>query len=98
MAAMLLLHQKCTQDIYEITFTCELHIAHSLQGISVRPFPGLVNSVPAVASLFCLNLPAAFLATWERPYRDSLYGERATATERVREGDGREKTPFLTEA
>ena len=69
-----------------------------VQGISVRPFPGLVNFVPAVAYLFCLNLLLSILATWERPYRDSLYGERATATERVREGDGREKTPFLTEA
>ena len=26
----------------------------------MRPFPGLVNSIPAVAYLFCLNLPAAF--------------------------------------
>ena len=32
----------------------------SSQGISIRPFPGLVNFVPAVAYLFCLNLPAAF--------------------------------------
>ena len=32
-----------------------------IQGISTRPFPGLVNFVPAVAYLFCLNLPAAFL-------------------------------------
>ena len=31
-----------------------------VQGISKRPFPGLVNFVPAVAYLFCLNLPAAF--------------------------------------
>ena len=31
-----------------------------LQEISIRPFPGLVNFVPAVAYLFCLNLPAAF--------------------------------------
>ena len=28
--------------------------------ISIRPFPGMVNFVPAVAYLFCLNLPAAF--------------------------------------
>ena len=26
----------------------------------MRPFPGLVNFVPALAYLFCLNLPAAF--------------------------------------
>ena len=32
-----------------------------IQGISLRPFPGLVNFVPAVAYQFCLNLPAAFL-------------------------------------
>ena len=35
-------------------------LSNSLQGISIRPFPGLVNYVPAVAHLFCLNLPAAF--------------------------------------
>ena len=32
----------------------------NVQGIYIRPFPGLVNVVPAVAYLFCLNLPAAF--------------------------------------
>ena len=31
-----------------------------LQGTSKRPFPGLVNFVPAVAYHFCLNLPEAF--------------------------------------
>ena len=31
-----------------------------LQGSAKRPLPGLVNFVPAVACLFCLNLPAAF--------------------------------------
>ena len=31
-----------------------------VQGISIRPFQDLVNFVPAVAYLFCLNLPAAF--------------------------------------
>ena len=31
-----------------------------VQGISKRPFPGLVNFVPAVAYHFYLNLPAAF--------------------------------------
>ena len=31
-----------------------------VQGISIGPFPGLVNFVPAVAYFFCLNLPAAF--------------------------------------
>ena len=31
-----------------------------VQGISIRPIPGLVNFDPAVAYLFCLNLPAAF--------------------------------------
>ena len=31
-----------------------------IQGISIRPFPGLVNFVLAVAYLFCLNMPAAF--------------------------------------
>ena len=31
-----------------------------IQGISMRPFPGLVHSVPAVAYLLCLNLSAAF--------------------------------------
>ena len=35
-----------------------------IHGISVRPFPGLVNFVPAVAHLFCLNLPAAFSQPW----------------------------------
>ena len=32
-----------------------------IQGISERPFPGLVNFVPAVAYYFFLNLSAAFL-------------------------------------
>ena len=31
-----------------------------IQKISIRPFPGLVNFVPAFAFLFCLNMPAAF--------------------------------------
>ena len=31
-----------------------------VQGSAKRPFPGLVNFVPAVAYHFCLNLPAAF--------------------------------------
>ena len=31
-----------------------------LQGSTKRPFPGVVNFVPAVAYHFCLNLPAAF--------------------------------------
>ena len=31
-----------------------------VQGISIKPFPNLVNFVPAVAYHFCLNLPAAF--------------------------------------
>ena len=31
-----------------------------VQGISKKPFPGWVNFVPALAHLFCLNLPAAF--------------------------------------
>ena len=31
-----------------------------LEGSAERPFPGLANSVPAVAYHFCLNLPAAF--------------------------------------
>ena len=30
-----------------------------LQGLTLRPFPGLVNFVPVVAYHFCLNLPAA---------------------------------------
>ena len=30
------------------------------KGISIRPFPGLVNFFPAVAYLICLNLSAAF--------------------------------------
>ena len=36
----------------------------SLQGIFIRPFQGLVNSVPAVANLFCLNLSAAISQPW----------------------------------
>ena len=32
----------------------------TIQGISMRPSPGLVNFAPAVAYLFCLNLPAEF--------------------------------------
>ena len=36
-----------------------LFLSH-VQGISVRPFPALVNFVPTVAYLFCLNLPTAF--------------------------------------
>ena len=32
-----------------------------IQGWTIRPSPGLVNFVPAVAYHFCLNLPAAFL-------------------------------------
>ena len=35
------------------------HGRESVQGISIRPFPGLVNCVPAVAYLLSLNLPAA---------------------------------------
>ena len=31
-----------------------------VQGSSIRWAQGLVNFVPAVAYLFCLNLPAAF--------------------------------------
>ena len=34
--------------------------ALKIQGIGLRPFPGLVNFVPAVAYIFCLNLLAAF--------------------------------------
>ena len=36
------------------------HEVSYVQGTSKRPFPGLVNFVPAVAYHFCLNLPAAF--------------------------------------
>ena len=32
----------------------------NLQGISKRPFPGLVNFILAVSYHFCLNLPAGF--------------------------------------
>ena len=47
---------------------CEIDISRgnchlvwrSLQGISMRPFPGLVKFVPPVAYPFCLNFPAAF--------------------------------------
>ena len=45
----------------------------TVQGISIRPFPGLENFVPAVAYHFCLNLPRSILATWEWPFIDSLY-------------------------
>ena len=31
-----------------------------LQGMCIRPFPGLVNFAPAVACFLCLNLPATF--------------------------------------
>ena len=31
-----------------------------IQGLTIRPFPGLVNIVSAIAYHFCLNLPAAF--------------------------------------
>ena len=31
-----------------------------VEGLTIRPFPGLENFVPAVAYHFCLNLPAAF--------------------------------------
>ena len=34
--------------------------SYEVQGTSKRPFPGFVNSVPAVAYHFCLNLPEAF--------------------------------------
>ena len=42
-----------------------LQLVHStarfeVQGTSKRPFPGLVNFVPAIAYHFCLNLPGAF--------------------------------------
>ena len=44
--------------------TLNLRTPHFLvkhvQPISIRPFPGLVNSVPAVAYHFWLNLPATF--------------------------------------
>ena len=43
-----------------------------IQGLTIRPFPGLVNFVHAIAYHFCLNLPAAFFATWERPYSQAL--------------------------
>ena len=32
----------------------------NLQGSTMRPFPGLVNFVPAVFYHFCFNLPGAF--------------------------------------
>ena len=38
-------------------------IRRSLQGWTIRPFPGLVSLVPAVAYHFCLNLPAVFSQT-----------------------------------
>ena len=31
-----------------------------VQGSTIRSFLGLVNFVPAIAYLFCLNLPASF--------------------------------------
>ena len=37
----------------------DIEVIH-LQGISISPFPGLVNFVPAVSYPFYLNLPAAF--------------------------------------
>ena len=37
-----------------------------IQGWTIRPSPGLVNFVPAVAYHFCLNLPAAFLQPGSR--------------------------------
>ena len=37
---------------------------HGVQGISIRPIPVLVNLLPAVAYLFCLNLSAAFSQSW----------------------------------
>ena len=36
------------------------HTYCAIQGFSIRPFPDLVNFVPAVAYFFCLNLNAAF--------------------------------------
>ena len=37
-----------------------IHSSPNLQSSSIRWAPGLVKFVPAVAYLFCLNLPAAF--------------------------------------
>ena len=49
------------KDVLRIAITISISITvAAIQGISVRLFPGLVNFVPAVAYLFCLNLPAAF--------------------------------------
>ena len=36
------------------------HSCLHIQGVSKRPFPGLVIFVPAVAHHYCLNLTAAF--------------------------------------
>ena len=46
-----LLTVACVRDSREYT----------VQGISIRLFPGLVSFVRVVAYHFCLNLPAAFL-------------------------------------
>ena len=42
----------------ETSLAIEFQLA--LQGISMRPFSGLVNFVPAVAYHVCLNLPSPF--------------------------------------
>ena len=48
------------QKVWPQLFEFELdRIEEDLQGTSKRPFPGLVNFVPAVAYHFCLNLPEA---------------------------------------
>ena len=33
---------------------------HRIHGISIRSFPSLVNFVPAVAYIICLNMPVSF--------------------------------------
>ena len=50
-----------------------------IQGISTRPFPGLVNLVPAVAYQFCLNLPAAFSQPRNGFKRFPVEGDRVTS-------------------
>ena len=69
-----------------------LFLSH-VQGISVRPFPALVNFVPTVAYLFCLNLPAAFSqvgnvlieipCTGHKIVREKIYFEKKSMESKV---------------
>ena len=49
----------------------DYHNRAFLQGFIIRPFPGFVNFVPAVAYQQP-QLACSILATWEQPYSEAL--------------------------